>query len=109
LIADKATLLRILGGSTTPADLTAIYALDGDTSGAFKYGVVNNVNPVQSLKSRNIAFGCVFNSSATPTPDSFVNSRPVIFTLRPVTRASKHGKALPVTRTAARNLARALR
>jgi len=109
VIADKATLLRVLSGTVTRTDLTGIYALDGDKSGGFKYGVVGNVNPVQSLKSSSIAYGCQFNSSVTPTPDSFVTSRPVIFTLRQVTRASKGGAPLPVSRTAAANLARALR
>jgi len=101
LIGDEATLVGILGG--TSSDLSRIYALDGDQQGSFTFGLVDATNHAQKV-SGSVAYGCIFTGTGT-----FTVQRPITFTMRPVTASDKSGQPLPIAKDGARRLARALR
>jgi hypothetical protein len=103
LIADKAKLLALFGGGPL-SNFSGFYALDGDTQGSFKYGVLDDTNHAQKVTSSSIAFGCLFTG-----PDAFKVRRTLTFTLRPIAATDKSGTPLSITRTGARHLLRALR
>jgi hypothetical protein len=103
LIADKAKMLALFAGGS-PSNFSGFYAIDGDTQGAFKYGVLDDTNHAQKVTKSSIAFGCLFTG-----PDAFTVRRTMTFTLRPVTATDKSGTPLSITRTGARHFLRALR
>jgi hypothetical protein len=103
LIADKAKLLALFGGGSL-SNFTGFYALDGDTQGSFKYGVLDDTNHAQKVTRSSIAYGCLFTG-----PDAFKVRRTLTFTLHPVTATDKSGTPLSITRSGARHLLRTLR
>lgn len=103
LVLDKATLLAAIGGGSL--DYSKVYALDGDTQGTFKFGVLNNTNPAQNVSRSSVALGCTFSGTGP-----FVEQRLIEFTFRPVrVTDKKNGAPIPLPRTAAHQLSRALR
>jgi hypothetical protein len=89
LLADKKDVKKVLAGDS--ANLQRIYALDGDSQGNFKFGVLANTNHVQKVDRAKIVFGCVFNGTGP-----FKVKRTLTFTLKPVKATNKSGSSIDI-------------
>jgi hypothetical protein len=89
LVADKKDVTKVLGG--TSQNLRRVYALDGDSQGNFKFGVLDNTNHAQKVDRAKIVFGCVFNGTGP-----FKVKRTLTFTFRPVKVSSKSGSPIDI-------------
>jgi hypothetical protein len=104
LALDKNALLVAIGGGSL--DYSKVYALTGNQTGDFDFGVINYTNPAQKISGSNIALGCVFN---TPT-GTFTEAHQIAFTFKPITLSDKKkGGAIPLSRTAGHRIASGLR
>ena len=103
LVLDKAALLAAIGGGSL--DYSRVYGLDGDSQGNFKFGVVDYTNPAQKVSRSSVALGCAFNGIGP-----FVEQRLLTFTFRPITVSDqRNGAPIPLPRSAAQRLSRAMR
>jgi hypothetical protein len=101
LATDRATLLAALGGGSF--DYSKVYALTGNKTGDFDFGVINYTNPAQKISSSNIALGCLFRPQSTGT---FTEAHQIAFTFKPVTTSDKRlGTVIPIPRSAQQRIA----
>lgn len=105
LALDRAALLTAVGGGTL--DYSKVYALTGNTTGDFDFGVLNYTNPAQKISGSNIALGCVFSAATTGI---FTEVHQIAFAFKPITLQDKNkGGAIPISRSAAHRIASGLR
>ncbi|HEY3527955.1 MAG TPA: hypothetical protein VGK78_02305 [Nocardioides sp.] len=104
LALDRAALLAALGGGTL--DYSKVYALTGNKTGDFDFGVINYTNPAQKISGSNIALGCLLRASSTGV---FTEAHQIAFTFKPVTVGDKPlGTTIPIPRSAQQRIANGL-
>lgn len=106
LLADKKSILKLLGSPGPNPDFSRVYAIDGasQSDGGYAYGLVDSTNPVAKIDRPTIAYGCILSGTGP-----YVVGRTPTFTLTPVKVTAKSGTPLPIAKSEVRRLTTALR